>query len=123
MPVPAGWGARLKAARERAGLSQDAVATKVGVKQPTIQGLESGRQKGSTKILALCRLLKDQGLLPPFAPVQDDTDWRWAEAGRQLRQLAPDAMNTYLRIVEALVREAEERPPSQPPAEPSRPKP
>lgn len=122
IPVPEEWGPRLKEARTRAGLSQAQLAAKVGVSQPTIHALESGKQSGGSKVLALCRVLKDQGLVPPFTPIRDDVDWRWAEAGRLLRHLAPDTMLGYLLGAEAFVEAAAARPPTPPaPASPSDP--
>lgn len=49
---------RIKMARERAGLTQQELADKVGVSQTTIMYLENGRNKSSSKIVDIANALK-----------------------------------------------------------------
>jgi len=44
---------RLKAAREQAGLSQEAVAQKLGLKRPAVSEFEAGRRKVSARELVI----------------------------------------------------------------------
>lgn len=48
-------GTRVRRAREAAGLSQQELARAVGIKQPSIQAIESGRAKGSKHLVAIAR--------------------------------------------------------------------
>jgi transcriptional regulator with XRE-family HTH domain len=66
-------GAAIRAARERAGLSQDEVATQVELHAMTYGGIERGRLLPSVSMLTrLCVLLKiDPDTLPDLQDVRD----------------------------------------------------
>lgn len=51
------FGTRLREARKDAGLSQPALAQKVGLSQTTISDIERGRNAGSTEAAALAAVL------------------------------------------------------------------
>lgn len=53
------WGQAVRRRREELGLSQFAVATKVGIQQATISQIERGEMAGSYRTrIALARVLK-----------------------------------------------------------------
>jgi transcriptional regulator with XRE-family HTH domain len=52
----ASLGTRVRAAREAAGLSQQELALAVGIKQPSVQAIESGRAKGTKHIVAIAQV-------------------------------------------------------------------
>lgn len=82
------FSARVIAAREHAGLTQDALAKAVGVSQQAIQKLESGKagaSRKSTQIAVVCGVrpewLADESgpmLAPPAPPAAADDD-PWAD--------------------------------------------
>src|SRR5262245_38823280 len=51
------FSARLRQARERAGLTQSALARRIGVKPQSIQALESGAAKSTSHVVAIARVL------------------------------------------------------------------
>lgn len=50
-------GTRLRTAREKAGLSQAELARRVGIKQPSIQAIESGKVAGTKHLNTIARVL------------------------------------------------------------------
>lgn len=57
------FGQRLKEARTEAGITQPQLAKLVGIAQPTISNIESGRNQGSGEVTALARAL---GVFPDW---------------------------------------------------------
>ncbi|WP_242876748.1 XRE family transcriptional regulator [Stenotrophomonas maltophilia] len=75
-------GERIKAARERLGLSRSALADQAGIAYPTLAGIENGDQRGTTKLPAIATalnvdatwLLTGKGSMqPPQAPDPSDS--------------------------------------------------
>lgn len=92
-------GKRLKHAREVAGLSQQALAEQVGIRQQTIQKIEAGIRKRTTRILEIAAavkvdatwLLTGQGEMCPYTP---------APGGRGNQESAPvAALPPRLRVL------------------------
>lgn len=52
------FGERVRAAREAMGLSQQQLAEAVGIRQPSVAAIESGKAKASKKVFAMARVLK-----------------------------------------------------------------
>lgn len=50
-------GKRIKEARKLRGLSQNELAAKIGIKQPTLSELESGESQGTTRLAQLAHAL------------------------------------------------------------------
>lgn len=67
--------ARIKAAREEAGLTQSEIAVKVGVTAATISNLETGRhpQVRKTVYAKILRVLKLAKAAPDASPANDET--------------------------------------------------
>ncbi|AMO58230.1 helix-turn-helix domain-containing protein [Endozoicomonas montiporae] len=73
-------GERLKAVRKQRGLTQAALADRVGARQGNINDIESGRNKSSKYLLALADVL--------------NVDARWLERGiGQIRGVGVDVVN------------------------------
>lgn len=76
-------GERIKAARERSGLTRAQLAAQAGIAYPTLAGIENGDQRGTTRLPAIAAalnvdarwLLTGKGSMDdPHAPQQSD-DW------------------------------------------------
>lgn len=67
---PMSLGQRIKTAREARKMSQKALAQIVGIEQPSIAAIESGKAKGTKHILAIANAL------------QQDPDWLQSGKGR-----------------------------------------
>ena len=66
-----GWGERLRAARKKAGLRQDALAAMIGCHRLTVTKWETGKQTPSMYLHELCSVL---GVKPQY--LQDTPeDW------------------------------------------------
>lgn len=103
---------RLKVAREKAGLTQAQLARALGISQPSVHDLESGRTKdfrGST-LLKLAKVLRQspqwlangEGELLPVPPLEvksPDED----ELLTSYRKLSAVERKVVLRMVRALV--------------------
>lgn len=74
--VPRTFGTRLRACRERAGLSQEQVAEAIGVHLMTVSRYERGRQDPSTRVLVALSALFDVSI-----------DWLLREHGEATEQL------------------------------------
>lgn len=55
-------GNRVREARKEAGLTQPELAAKVGIKQPTLSDLETGKSEGTTYIATIAAALKVNAL-------------------------------------------------------------
>ncbi|HTI67269.1 MAG TPA: helix-turn-helix transcriptional regulator [Caulobacteraceae bacterium] len=88
-PVDRRIGARIRSRRELLGLSQGALAAKLGCQPALIEAFEAGQARaGATTLMLLTQILKvDVGYL--FAGLVDDTPPP-AEAGRR----AGDGLNS-----------------------------
>lgn len=64
---------RLKSARKNSGVTQAELAKQVGVSQATIANIENGRNKASTEVLSLAKIL---GVSPD-----------WLATGKGVREL------------------------------------
>jgi transcriptional regulator with XRE-family HTH domain len=91
------FGRRMREARERLGMTQRQLADAVGLAQFSISALENSKQRSSRDIIPICRVLK---ISPPFVGVSDDMEWRWIEAGKALRGVAPDLFAALLQTAE-----------------------
>ena len=66
----ASLGSRVREAREAAGLSQQELAIAVGIKQPSVQAIESGRAKGTKHIVAIAQVT---GRSPEWLAMGEDS--------------------------------------------------
>lgn len=97
--------ARLKWAREQAGLSQGQVAQKLGVHRPTVSQIEAGDR--NVRIDELDKFAKMYGvekswLLDGDAALVGERDPRVALAARELRKLKREDLDTILRLIQVL---------------------
>ena len=94
--------ARMRAAREQAGLSQGQVARLLDYKRPTISEIEAGRRKVSAEELP--RFANVYGLTISW--LTDDTpqphDPKVELAARELAKLKPEDLDTVLRLLQTL---------------------
>jgi transcriptional regulator with XRE-family HTH domain len=100
-----GLPARLRAAREAAGLSQGQVAKLMGMHRPTISEMEAGNRKVSAEELARLADLYDTKMtwLLGEAPDQISADDpRLQLAARELGKLKPDDLERLLKLIAAL---------------------
>lgn len=93
MPTTPYWRGVMKRVREARGMTQGQLAEAVGCAQPTISDLETGENKGSTAVPAICEALRIP--LPIFLAV-DEYDERWVEVGRVLRARSMRRFLNYL---------------------------
>jgi transcriptional regulator with XRE-family HTH domain len=97
--------ARLKWAREQAGLSQGQVAQKLGLHRPTISQIEAGDR--NVRIDELDRFAEMYGvqkswLLDGDAALAGERDPRVELAARELRKLKREDLDTILRLIQVL---------------------
>jgi transcriptional regulator with XRE-family HTH domain len=96
-------GERLREAREYVGLSQEAVATALGIPRPSVSGMETGKRKVSTiELQELARLYKR-----PYSYFLGGEDEEWQEAEASARALFRAAKGLSDRDREQVVRFAE----------------
>jgi transcriptional regulator with XRE-family HTH domain len=100
MAIPKSFGDQIRARRIEKGMSQAALAAKVGVTQGAISLIENGVSGSSQKLLAICRVLD---MDPPSFLAHDD-DARWLEAGQRLRRSDPTRFQIMLGTIESLAR-------------------
>lgn len=97
--------ARLRAAREAAGLSQGQVAKLMGMHRPTISEMEAGNRRISAEELAKLADLYDTkitwllGEAPDRASANDP---KLQLAARELGKLKPDDLDRLLKLIAAL---------------------
>jgi len=104
-PRRAAIAARLRMAREMAGLSQGQVARMLGLHRPSISEAEAGRRRVSAEELA--RLAEIYGIgvswlvceeTPDADPRRDRIDL----AARELAKLKPDDLNRLMQLLQAI---------------------
>src|SRR4051794_20333092 len=96
-------GERLREAREYVGLSQEAVATALGIPRPSVSGMETGKRKVSTiELQELARLYKR-----PYSYFLGEEDDEWQQAEETARALFRAAKGLSDRDREQVVRLAE----------------
>lgn len=83
------FGARLRALRERAGLTQEQLAERAGVKRGAVARWESGeREPGWSNVVALCKALGVS--CEAFMQHADDAPAEKAKGGRPKKRPASD---------------------------------
>lgn len=97
--------ARLRLAREQAGLSQGQVAKMLGLHRPSVSELEAGRRKVSAEELA--KLSDIYGVSVNWiASAESSVDGlkeiKLEIAARELAKLKPDDLDRLLRLITAL---------------------
>jgi transcriptional regulator with XRE-family HTH domain len=96
-------GERLREAREYVGLSQEAVATTLGIPRPSVSGMETGKRKVSTiELQELARLYKR-----PYSYFLGEEDEEWQQAEESARALFRTAKGLSDRDREQVMRFAE----------------
>jgi transcriptional regulator with XRE-family HTH domain len=100
-----GIAARLRLAREQAGLSQGQVAKILGLHRPAISEIEAGRRKVSAEELTECSKIYGVSLTW-LASGDSSLDCEHADriqlAARQLSKLKPEDIDMVLRILRTL---------------------
>ncbi len=96
---------RLRAARERAGLSQGQTAKLMDMHRPTISEIEAGRRRVAADELA--RFADLYGVsLPWLAGTKEDapdlSDPRLAVVARELQKLKPDDVERVMQFIAAV---------------------
>jgi transcriptional regulator with XRE-family HTH domain len=101
-------GARLRAAREEAGLSQGQTAKLLGIHRPTISEIEAGRRRVQADELSefakiyhvsVSWLLGEEGGLDPH-------EKKARVAARKLMKLKPEDLDRVMNLLDSLRREA-----------------
>jgi transcriptional regulator with XRE-family HTH domain len=106
----AAFGARLRAARDRADLSQEQVAEKLDVSFQTVSNWETGyRVPGAGHLFSLASLYGEapEWLLRgvrPSTPEELARDPEWIAAGEDVLRLPPDRRAAAVRAFRALLR-------------------
>lgn len=96
IPTTAVWRGIMKRARKAHGLSQTQLAGRLGVKQPTVSGIESGTIAQSKYVPAICVALSIPG---PLIEIESEDDYTWLVATRTLRRDRPSAYKRWLQMV------------------------
>lgn len=99
---PNGLPARLRAARERAGLSQGQVAKLLGMQRPTISEIEAGRRKVTAEELARFGDIYNASVSWLLNEQQEGTDPMVELAARELAKLKKDDLDTVLELLKTL---------------------
>ena len=97
--------ARLRAAREAAGLSQGQVAKLMGMHRPTISEIEAGNRRVSADELVKLAELYDTKTAWILGEGPQDIsadDPKLQLAARELGKLKPDDLNRLLKLIAAL---------------------
>lgn len=95
--------ARLRAAREQAGLSQGQVARMLGLHRPSVSEMEAGRRRVRAEEIA--RLARIYGVSVAWLMNTEDTSAQRARielAARKLAQLKPEDLEKVLDLLTAL---------------------
>ena len=104
--------ARLRAAREAAGLSQGQVAKLMNMHRPTISEMEAGNRRITADELAKLAELYDTKLswLLGNAPERAATDDPKLQlAARELSKLKPDDLDRLLKLIAAMKSDDDEK--------------
>lgn len=96
----------MRAARKARGMTQDQLATRVGVSQNVISKIEKGQVISSTAIPTICKVLKID--LPRY--YEDPFEHRWADVGRRLRELDRGYFEQQLATLEVMAKALAKRP-------------
>lgn len=99
------FGARLRLAREQAGLSQGQVAKMLNLKRPSISEAEAGRRKVSTEeLVEFARIygVSISWLAGTEAEGESAGQIRVELAARELAKLKPDDLDRLLELLSAL---------------------
>jgi transcriptional regulator with XRE-family HTH domain len=98
-------GARLRLAREQAGLSQGQVAKMLNVHRPTISEIEAGRRRVAAEELAeFSRIYAVSVAWLTGSEADDETDDRVKLAARELAKLKPEDLDKVLRLLSSMRR-------------------
>jgi transcriptional regulator with XRE-family HTH domain len=102
--TPKGIPARLRAAREQAGLSQGQAARQLDMHRPTISEIEAGRRRIQVEELAqFAKLYKvSMSWLTSEAADDEAVDPRVELAARELRKLKQDDLDRVLRLLSSM---------------------
>jgi transcriptional regulator with XRE-family HTH domain len=105
-PQRASLGARLRAAREMAGLSQGQVAKKLGLHRPSVTEMEVGRRRVSSEELATLADLYQVEAAWLLKGVEEPNpeDLRVDLAARELAKLDDKDLERVLALLNALKR-------------------
>jgi transcriptional regulator with XRE-family HTH domain len=111
-------GERLKAARKHAKLTQEVLAKRVGMSQPTLSDLENGNSAGTSFIVALARAtgVHAAWLAEERGPMCDPEDWQptsylldpkqmpdWVELARFSPEMPSNmSLTEFMRFYEAV---------------------
>lgn len=112
MTIPA----RLRAAREAAGLSQGQVAKLMDMHRPTISEMEAGNRRITAAELAKLADLYDAkvawllGEAPEYASTDDP---KLQLAARELSKLKPDDLDRLLKLIAAMKTDDDEQEPNR----------
>ena len=100
---------RVREARRLSGLSQNAVATKMGWHRPTVSQIEAGdRNLGADEAVALAQLFEvDLEWLLGKEEASDHVAARLKLAARELNKLKKDDLDRLLQILASMRREPE----------------
>jgi transcriptional regulator with XRE-family HTH domain len=104
--------ARLRAAREAAGLSQGQVAKLMNMHRPTISEMEAGNRRITADELAKLADLYDTkvGWLLGESPERASTDDPKLQlAARELSKLKPDDLDRLLKLIAAMKSDDDEK--------------
>jgi len=99
--------ARLRQAREQAGLSQGQVAKKLGLHRPTISEIEAGRRKVSAEELSRLAELYDVSISWLTKDEPEVSDPAIELAARELTKLKKQDLDRVLQLLRTLRRAAE----------------
>jgi transcriptional regulator with XRE-family HTH domain len=94
-------GRRLRVARENAGLSQEAVAKRLGLQRPAVSEIEAGRRRVAAHELAKMSDLYHASM-EWLVSGETDTPEKLELAARGLAGLKPDELDKILDVLKSL---------------------